>query len=264
MIYLPQTSKTGSNSVGYFFLILSFFYSNFLSAQQENGMTAVRSTLYNFSYIDFNMDFYKFASDQYLLSHTGNGTLQLSGQSFLNLEYNFSNSWQDNFSFMTMGDFSVTYTRNFYSKNYQKGGFQGVATSLKVILPTGKSKYLSGFDNWILEPSVYFGWKLHNHKNYIASKFRLNFPLATLPDAFPSIPFGRYEATFGYEDQNLWVASTIDNRLTLDHWEYNLLHKFELGVKLDKTNGVFGSTTNRIIGEGFYEYYINFGYYKVI
>ncbi|MBB3699430.1 hypothetical protein KMW28_25100 [Flammeovirga yaeyamensis] len=248
----------------WFFLFLLIPIEHSLFAQNNRKDLMLKSSLYDLSYIDFNIDVYQFDAEQYLVSQTGNTLLQLNQSSFLNLEYNISNAWDHGISTTTMGDFSVSYSKNHYSKNYQKAGFQGVATSVKMILPTGNLKYLSGFDNWIIEPSVYFGWKFKNKKNYFASKIRTNIPFAPLPEAPLSFSYGRYEAIIGYEDYNFWLATTLDNRITFDHYHYTLLCKLELGIKLDTTNGLFASTTNRLIGKFYYQNYINFGYYKCL
>ena len=240
------------------------FFTNTVNAQnyEQNDVESVRSTLVNFSYTEFNLDFYKFNNTQYLLSQTGNGTLKLNENNFLNLEYNISNAWLNNSNYVVPGDFSFSYTYNYYGKNYLNKGFQGIATKMKIIIPTGKSEYLSGLGNWIVEPSIYFGWRLKNDKIYFAYKLRANFSIATLPNTLKSTPYARYESIIGYENDKFWVASTGDSRLTFDDGEYNLLLKLESGLKLNKSNGVFTSFTYSVIGVLFYEYYLNFGYYK--
>jgi len=266
MLVNKKTNKWNrtKNTSFWFCLFFLSMSNNIVFAQdtlQLNNST-IKSSLYNFSYVNFNLDFYKFNNTQYLLSQTGNGTLKINEKNFLNLEYNISNSWINNSNYIIPGDFSVSYTYNFYAKNYLKKGFQGIASSIKMILPIGKREYLTGTENWILEPSIYFGWRLKNKKIYFANKLRANFSIAKLPNTPKTKPFGRYEVIMGYENDKFWIATTSDSRLTLDEWQYVLLLKVEYGLKINKLNGVFTSFNSRVFGELFYEYYLNVGYYK--
>jgi len=248
-----------------FFLLLFFALSTIkLNAQDliDQQKKSVRSSLYNFSYVDFNIDFYDLGKKRYLLSQTGNGVLKVNNNNYLNLEYNISNSWFNNTNYLTAGDFHFAYIHNFYTKNYLDKGFQGISTKIKVIIPTGKSEYSTGFDNWILEPLVYAGWKLKDKKTYFLYRVRLNFSISPLPGLESTSPYIRYEPIMGYENDKFWIASTGDNRLTLDNWEYTFLFKTEIGLKLSDFNGIFASINYRIIGDYYYKYYISCGYYK--
>ena len=249
-----------------FYLVCSFIVTTSNQSFAQDAIikedVAVRSSLYNFSYTEFNLDFYKFNSTQYLLSQTGNGTLKVNEKNYINFEYIISNAWLNNSNYIVPGDFSFSYIHSFYAKNYLSSGFQGVSATIKMILPTGKLEYLSGLDNWIIEPSIYFGWKLRNDNIYFAHKLRAIFSISALPETPKIDPYGRYEAILGYENDKFWIASTSDSRLTLNDWDYVLLLKLEYGLKLNKSNGIFTSVTYRVFGELFYEYYLNFGYYK--
>jgi len=245
-------------------LILILLFNNTINAQdyEENDIESVRSTLIDFSHIEFNLEYYQFNTNQYLLAQTGNGTLKVNENNYLNIEYNISNAWLNNSNYIVPGDFSLSYIHNIYAKNYQKTGFQGVSIKLKMVLPTGKSEYLSGGDNWIFQPQIYFGWKLKNDKMYFANRFRTSFSIAHLPNIPTLSPYVRYEAILGYENNTFWLASTIDNRFRMDNQKYNLFLKLEMGVKFNRSNGIFSSITYRMVGELYFRHYLNLGYYK--
>jgi len=260
-------SKIYARKISRQYFILLFFFSLFSNITVAQGLfnqerKPVRSTLVNFSHIEFNLDFYQFNTNQSLPSQTGNGTLKVNENNYLNLEYNISNAWLNNSNYIIPGDFNFSYIHNIYSKNYQKEGFQGGSIKIKMILPTGKSEYLSGLDNWIIEPQIYFGWKLKNNKIYFANRLRANFSIAHLPGIPKSAPFIRYEPILGYENDKFWLASTIDNRYIMDSRKYILFLELEMGLKFNQSNGIFSSATYRVFGELFYEFYLSFGYYK--
>jgi len=249
-----------------FYIILFFgiILNNTSFAQDEPipSKEAIRSTLFNYSYVEFNLEYYNFNSSEHLLSQTGTGLLKVNKNAYFAMQYDISTAWLNNSSYVSLGDLSFSFTRNFYSKKYHDPGFQGIATSLKLFVPTGTVEYLSGSENWKLEPSVYFGWIFKNRKNYFTNKLRVNFSMANSDNVPKSKTLVRYEATLGYENDKFWIASTADNRLFIDNSEYYLLGKIEFGYKFNASNGLFTSFISSIIGDYFYEYYFSLGYYK--
>ena len=236
---------------------------NYMNAQSTNDSTdkPFISTLVDFSYVNFDLDFFKFSSDEYIISHLGNGTLKLDKNDYLSMEYTISHVWMNNSSYITPGDFSFFYKHNFYSKKYLNSGFQGVATKFKFVLPTGKSELLSGLDNWVFEPSLYYGWLLKNKRFFVTNHLRYHFSIGHLPNTTRSKPYIRYEASFGYESNKFWVAATVDNRMYMD--SYIILLKSKIGYKLHKKASLYTAYTAQVYGKQIYEYYFNMGYFVI-
>jgi len=245
-------------------IFLQTLSGNHLFAQSADDDTdkPFISTLVDFSYINLELDFINYDTHEYIISQLGNGTLKLDKNDYLNMEYNISHSWINNSSYVVPGDFSFLYYHNFYSKKYLKSGFQGLSTKMKLVFPTGKSELLSGLDNWIVEPSVYYGWLLKNKKFFVVNHLRYHFSIGHLPQTIRTKPYIRFEPSFGYESHKFWTSITMDNRIYTDELSYIMFVKAKFGLKINKMTSIYTALTLQSYGSHIYNYYLNFGYFR--
>ena len=233
-------------------------------AQDDSDeVDVIQSTLFYYSFFDVNLDYYNFEGlEQLALS--SNGAISLGATSFLNIELALFNNWQTNQTTFTPGDFSFTYTKNFYSPKFKESGFQGIAPALKLITPTGRAEFGSGFDNWILEPAVLYGWLLKDSRFFITNRARVNFSVGQINEAPVSDAYLRFEPRAGFENERLWASLTPDYRLIFDDTRSTLLLKYEGGFKLNEKMGFGFSLLQRLTGSDFNRYNLNFNYYQIL
>ncbi|MCG8581224.1 MAG: hypothetical protein MI866_14985 [Bacteroidales bacterium] len=246
-------------------VIVLCFLPLFICAQKkEADAEKLQSTLYYYSYIDGYVEFYKFNDKQFLQSFTTNGSIYLRKNSYLNLEFVLSNAWDDGAYNFTVGDMSVTYSYNKYSDKFLKTGFQGVTSSFKMILPTGKSEYLSGLDNWIIEPSVYYGWLLKDNRFFFTNKIRINTSVGSIGDAIVPDAYFRFEPRLGFENEDFWVDTTSDLRTSIESLKTTVFMSLSCGYKVNSKTGWMFSFKKNINDKRFYNTYLSIGFYTLL
>ncbi|MCG8581482.1 MAG: hypothetical protein MI866_16275 [Bacteroidales bacterium] len=235
-----------------------------LHAQQSEKAERTQMPLLYYSYMDSFFEVYRYNSHQSQLSFTSNGTIKLSTSHYLNIEFILCNTLDNDHNSFTVGDLSLTYSRNFYSDHFLDNGFQGFNTAFKIILPTGKSKYLSGFDNWIIEPSIYYGWIFKNSHLFVTNKLRLFTSLGCIGEVKKIHSYIRYEPKFGYENNNFWLSFHPDLRVLINPLQRSLLLGLEAGLKLTSKTGIILNYKKNITDVRFYDRYFALGYYIIL
>ena len=127
-----------------------------------------------------------------------NGNLEFGNSDYVNFELIGSRYDIDGNPGYTAGEFSISYTKNFYSEEFLDSGFQGVSPTIKLILPTGNADYAGLSGHWILEPSLYYSWLLTNEKFFISNRWRAFLPLIDVQNATEPPSFLRFEPRFGF------------------------------------------------------------------
>ena len=233
------------------------------SQDKSDDVDVVQSTLFYYSFFDINTDYYVFEDLEQLAVST-NGSISFWQNAFLNIELSLFNNWQNNKHTVTPGDFSFTYTQNFYSSKFKESGFQGLAPSLKLIAPTGRAEFGSGFDNWILEPAILYGWLLKDIRFFITSRMRANFSIGRINNASVSDAYVRFEPRAGFENERFWASLIPDYRLIFKDTRSTLLLKYEGGLKINDKSGIGLFFSHRVIGSDFTMSNLNFSYYRIL
>jgi hypothetical protein len=159
-------------------LFFTFFLLGIAAFAQEEDYDDehIESSLSNFSSFYTNSEYYQFNDTEKAIYILVNGKIEFGNSDYLNIEVLGARYLKDGIYCYTPGDFSLTYTKNFYSEKYQNSGFQGVSPSVKIILPTGKTDYSGIFGHWILEPAIFYSWLLTNEKFFSATDGGCFFP----------------------------------------------------------------------------------------
>ena len=223
----------------------------------------IESSLTNFSSFYTNLEYYKFNDNEksfYLLT---NGTIEFGNSNYLNIELLAARYMKDETVGYTLGDFNLTYTKNFYSEKFLNPGFQGVSPSVKLILPTGKAHYSGIFGYWILEPAIYYSWLLANEKFFFSNRWKLFLPLVNVQQAAEPPLFIRFEPCFGYENEKIWASLTLDNRIVLNQDKFVLFYRLDGGFKINEKSGLSAFYTKRIHNTVFFNIYMGIGYYHI-
>lgn len=250
----------------FYLIILSILLSGLnVKAQIEDyDDEHIQSSLVNFSKFNINAEYYEFNQLTEALYLVSNGTFELNDFSRINIELIGTSYWNNGQQSYSLGDFSLTYARNFYSKMFFEEGFQGFTAAVKTIFPTGLSENTGLFGHIILEPSLYYSWLLDNEKFFISNQWRLFLPVIDVNKNDDPPLFLRFEPRFGYEDQRFWASLTMDNRLVFNRDTYVLFSRFDFGFKITEKFGFNGFYTHRLIGDVLFQKYAGIGFYKII
>lgn len=249
----------------YFIILATLVTGSKVTAQIEDfDDEHIQSSLVNFSRFNFNTEYYKFNQLTESLYLVANGTFELDEFSRVNVELIGTSYWNGGEQSYSLGDFSLSYARNFYSKMYFEGGFQGFTVALKTIFPTGNSENAGLFGHIMVEPSIYYSWLLKNEKFFISNQWRVFLPLIDVNKNNDPPMFLRYEPRFGYEDEKIWISMTLDNRFVFNRDSYVLFGRFDFGVKVTEKLGFNAFYTHRLIGDDLFEKYIGLGIYKIL
>jgi len=223
----------------------------------------ITSSLPNFSSFNINPEFYQFNSNESAYYLVSNGTFEFGNSDYLNIELVGAYYTRDGDQDFTLGDFSVTYAKNFYSKKHLSSGFQGITPSLKVIMPTGNPDFAGLFGYWIAEPSLYYSWLLKNEKLFFSNRWRAFLPAIEAKDAAEPPLFIRFEPRFGYENKKFWASVTLDNRYIINQEEFVLFYRLDGTYKLNESSGLTLFYTERIYNSVLFQHYTGLSFYYI-
>lgn len=245
-------------------LLLLLCFKSYAQLVEDYDESHIESSLPNFSGFNVNTEFYNFNVSEKAFYLVGNGKIEFGDRDYVNIELIGASYRRDSQQHSTAGDFNISYTRNYYSKNFLDSGFQGVSPTLKIILPTGNADYAGLFGYWIVEPSVYYSWLLKNEKFFISHRWRAFLPLIDVKNVADPPQLIRFEPRFGYENNKFWISITLDNRIILNQGEYVLFYRLDGGIKLTKNSGFTIFFTQRIFNDVLFEKYAGIGYYHIL
>lgn len=223
----------------------------------------IESSLPNFSGFHVNMEYYKFNDSENATYLVGNGKIELGDRDYINIELIGAHYSRNGHQRFTPGDFSLSYTRNFYAKNFLDTGFQGWSPTIKLILPTGNAAYSGLFGHWILEPAIYHSWLLRNDRFFISTRWRAFLPIIQVDKGSEPPVFIRFEPRFGYENDRFWLSFTLDNRYITNQDEYVLFQRIDGAYKIARNRGLSFFYTQRIYNKVLFEIYAGVGYYHI-
>ncbi|MCY1721577.1 hypothetical protein OU798_14570 [Prolixibacteraceae bacterium Z1-6] len=219
------------------------------------------STLPNFSRVHSNFEFYSFNGGERAVHWVTNGKLELGDRDYLNLEMIWGYYNKEGKHAWTPGDFSLAYSRNYYSSKFGDSGWQGWSPTVKLILPTGNPEYAAIFGHWILEPSFQYTWLLNDDRFFIRNRWRVNFPLANTND-WPEPPiFLRFEPQIGFENSKFWASATMDNRMVFNMDAYVIFGRLDAGYKISKKSGINVFYTERLREKVLFKKYAGVSFY---
>ena len=241
--------------IGFHFLIPN------LTAQHPDSIEKFNDVLQSFGFIQYDAEYYTIDSRNSLLEHHLIYQPFLNNVNIINIGFGLTHSFLEGNSHFLPADLDITYQRNFKANKYKQSGFQGVGTKLKLIIPTGKNEYYSGFDSWSIEPLVGTQWLLKNSNWLIASQIRYNYSFASLPAKKPRFSFLRIDFFIGYESNVFWVFFEPDYRFIPSRDRHNLFVSFDFGYKFLHKIGIHFTGKPRIIGTDFYESLYTLGLY---
>lgn len=241
-----------------FLLILG---TNVYGQYEDYDNEHIESSLPNFSGFHTNAEYYRFNEQERAVYLLINGNLEFGNSDYVNVELIGTRYRIDGSTHYSAGDFSISYTKNFYSRHFLDSGFQGVSPSLKVILPTGNADYTGLFGYWIVEPSLYYSWLLKNEKFFVSNRWRMFLPLIDVRDAGEPPEFLRFEPRFGYEDNRLWTSLTLDARVIFNQDEVVLFYRLDGGLKINDSSGLSAFYTERVVSSALFKVYAGIGYY---
>lgn len=248
----------------YFCVLFLLLATIQLRAQVEDyDEEHIVSSLVNFSSLNTSLEFYEFNGGESAISLVANATFEFGQSDYVNVELIGARYSREGQIQYTQGDFSISYSKNLYSKYFLDPGFQGWAPSLKVVLPTGDPDFAGLFGHWIAEPSVYYSWLLNNEKFFLSNRWRLFLPLINVSDAAEPPRQIRFEPRFGYETDAFWTSVTLDNRWVFNQDAYVLFYRLDGGYKIDENSGISLFVTQRIVNTVLFKFYAGFAYYHL-
>jgi hypothetical protein len=249
-----------------FSLIVILTINSCLIAQDEDDIDVnhIESSLVNFSNINSNIEFYNFNSAQQSVQWVTNGTIEFGSSDYLNVEVIGTRHDTNGNSAIVLGDFSLAYTKNFYSGNYHDPGFQGWSPTLKFVIPTGNPNYPAIFGHWILEPSVKISWLLQDERFYVSARLRYNFPVSK-SNTWPEPPILlRFEPQVGFENLKFWTSIGLDNRMVFNQDEFVMFGRLDAGYKISDKTGVSAFYIENIYNLALFKTYAGIGGYLIL
>lgn len=243
-------------------MILVGFDSLYVKAQDNDyDEEHIASSLTNFSRFQSSIEFYDMNANENALYWVNNAKIEFGDRDYLNIELIGAYYQKDDAYLWTPGDFNVAYSRNYYSKNFSNSGWQGASTSLKLTIPTGNAELAGLFGHWILEPSVQYGWLLSDERFFIKNRWRVVVPIANAGNYNEPPGFVRFEPQFGYEDKNMWISATFDNRLVYNMDAFVMFVRVDTGFKINDRMGINAFYTKRIKSDVLFNTYTGVGLY---
>lgn len=248
-----------------YFLLLLFFAVSSTCVGQEGDYDDehIESSLSNFSSFNINPEFYQFNGDERAIYLVANGKIEFGSSDYINVEFIGANYTKDGNRGYTFGDFSLAYTKNFYSSKFLNRGFQGISPTFKAIIPSGNPEYSAIFGYWIAEPSIYYSWLLNNEKFFISNRWRAFLPLIEAKESSEPPLFIRFEPRFGYENKKIWTSITLDNRLIINQEKFVLFYRLDGGYKINENSGISFFYTERIYNNVLFRRYAGLSYYYI-
>ena len=237
----------------YKWLFIVLFIPAGVSAQIDSTNKINDILLYK-AFIDYGAEYYKIDDENSILEHHIVFQPFINDINILNIEFGLTHSFLDSVNAFSPADWSISYQRNFMDENYGNVGYQGHAGIIKLIVPTGRGEYLSGFNSWAIEPLIGFQWRVFT-KNFISAlQFRYNYNFGALPNKETRPDFFRAEYFFGFDNSVYLAFFEIDYRWINQNNSHTLFLSFEFGRRISPNTGLRLNLKPRILGEDFYQY----------
>ena len=236
------------------FLFITLNYSVYATRQPEGDTIKQNNDIMLFyGLIDYSAEFYQVDKRTSLVDHHILYQPLLDDNNILNFEFGIVESIQEEGTFTTPSDVKIGYRRNFKPREQMDNGYDGSYFGAKLILPTGRDEYFSGFDSWTIEPNAGFQWKLWNANTLTGLQLKYSYSFAALPDKKARNSFFRAEPYTGYENNRYWAFVAFDYRFIPSKVESNIFASINVGFKFNEHWGIKGKFKPRIAGESFYE-----------
>ena len=232
-------------------------------AQTEKADSTNRfnDILINTRFIDYGLEYYIIDSKSSFIENHVLFQPIIDDKNIFNIELGIVTAFQEDGNHTTPGDLSLSYQRNFTYRNYESSGYQGFATKMKLVIPTGRDEYLSGFDSWTIEPLVGTQWLFENQNWFTSIQIRYSYSFATLPGKEPRFDFLRVEYFFGYESSTSWLFLAPDYRYVPSVAGNNLFLGLDFGYKIRKSYGFKALLKPRLVGKQYFAFYSLAGFY---
>ncbi|TLX77079.1 hypothetical protein E9993_05190 [Labilibacter sediminis] len=213
----------------------------------------------NLSRMHSNLEFYQFNGNEHAIHSVTNGQLMFGKNDFVNIEIIGAYYNNDGQTYYTPGDFSISYRKDYSSKN--DGRWLGISPSVKLIIPTGDPKHSALFGHWILEPAIQYSWKLKNENFFISNRWRYNFPLANAGNWEEPPIFVRFEPQIGYNHEKWSTSFTLDNRMVFNQNAFVIFARLDASYKINDKIGINAFYTRRIRNTNLFNTYAGIGLY---
>lgn len=242
------------------FLIL-FQITALAQTEKSDSTNRFNDILINTQFIDYGLEYYIIDSKSSFIENHVLFQPIIDDKNIFNIELGIITAFQEDGNHTTPGDLSLSYQRNFTSRKYGSSGYQGFAAKMKLVIPTGRGEYLSGFDSWTIEPLVGTQWLFEDPNWSTSIQVRYSYSFATLPGKEPRFDFLRVEYFFGYESSTFWLFLTPDYRYVPSVSGNNLFFGLDFGYKIRKSFGLKAFVKPRIVGKQFFAFYSMAGFY---
>ena len=245
-------------------IIILGLYLTSMGQEVEDTIIRVNDVLFNYGFVDYGGEYYVVDSKNSFLEHHLYYQPYVNDKNIFIIEFGVVQSFLDIGNYVSPSDLSLTYQRNFKSKSYGSTGFQGIASSLKFTIPTGRDEYLSGLNSWTIEPLIGSQWLFSNVNWFTSFQLRYSHSFASLPTYTPRFDILRVEYFYGFENNRGWLFLETDYRFTPDKADHNLFLAINGGYKLNNQLGFKVKIKPRIIGSEFYSSLFILGFYTYL
>lgn len=242
------------------FLVL-FQITALAQTEKADSTDRFNDILINTRFIDYGLEYYIIDSKSSFIENHVLFQPIIDDKNIFNIELGIITAFQEDGNHTTPSDLSLSYQRNFAFRKYESSGYQGFAAKMKLVIPTGRDEYLSGFDSWTIEPLVETQWLSEDPNWFTSIQLRYSYSFATLPGKDPRFDFLRVEYFFGFESSTLWFFLTPDYRYVPSVSGNNLFLGLDFGYKIRKSFGLKAMVKPRIVGKQFYAFYSMAGFY---
>ena len=184
-------------------LFVFFQITAFAQTEKADSTNRFNDILINARFIAYGLEYYIIDSKSSFIDNHVLFQPIIDDKNIFNIELGIITAFQEDGNHTTPGDLSLSYQRNFISRIYGSSGYQGFAAKMKLVIPTGRGEYLSGFDSWTIEPLVGTQWLFEDPNWFTSIQLRYSYSFASLPGKDPRFDFLRVEYFFGYESSTL-------------------------------------------------------------
>ena len=117
---------------------------------KDDSQNKINDVIQPYGWIDYNAEYYTIDSKNSFLEHHFIYQPYISKKRTIKIELGFVDTYLESGRYFTPTDIAISYQKTIEKKEKRKSGYQGLLLSLKIIIPTGRKEYFSGFDSWTL------------------------------------------------------------------------------------------------------------------
>ncbi len=254
------------NKLTYLLLLLICMVKPILANEKlvEEELTEEKANTDALRYVgvsDVDVELYRVDASRHFVQYQMTYQPLINEKHVVNVEFGVVQASLPQGKYVSPADTKLAYKYNFRYDRAPEGGYQGSFTGIQLTLPTGRNAYLSGFDNWTLEPTIGSHWEFSKHQLNAGYRVRYNHSFATLPQAPLRFSYLRVEAYLGYENDHIWFVLKPGYRYIPSQKEHNLFAHVSTGYKLNENFGIKLSYKPRVIGTSFFASQASTGVY---